>query len=1482
MNVREQLEQLSPEKRALLMQRLRERPSVRPTISTQPRSEGVNTFPLSFAQQRLWFLHQLAPDSAAYNLSFAYRLRGRLDVAMLRCALDEIVRRHEILRATYALVGDSPVQHVAAQFTPELALIEVNETNGEQAVLTHALSEKQKPFALADAPPIRTTLLCLNEQEHVLLLTMHHIIADGWSSGVLAREMVTLYQAFVDEAPSPLAELPIQYTDYAVWQRQDSREAELSEHLNYWKEQLAPPLPTMDLPVDGVWRDSAENKIGQLNYSVPLSLWQEMKTLAHSHQATPFMLILATLSVLLNRYTEQEDIIIGTPIANQNQPQLNDLIGLFLNTLPLRSHVSGHLDFLTLLQQARTIVLDGFAHRDAPFEKIVEAVSPPRDLNRTPIFDILFNFINTPAVSLSLPELTIEWLELPEVEAKYAITLYAQEQENGLDLRLIYRQGLFSNERMAFLLKQLHRLFEQIVADPTVEIQDYSLVLPDDSAVVLPDPTELLETPRYPLVTEAFDAVAARLPNQTALRQGEQIWSYEKLATQARAIAHRLQESGHKPGDVIAVTGLRSFGLIAGMLGVFQSGCVLLNIDPILPDKRRQQMMDLSGAVRQIVIATEPEHVEQLTIVPDVPIMTVDPAAGISTESTPSLAYTITPDDPAYIFFTSGSTGTPKGVLGNHRGLSHFLAWQRETFAIDHTDRAAQLTGISFDVVLRDIFTPLTGGATLCLPDKLSIAPDYIIPWLEREKITLMHTVPSLLQLWLAMGGQEMPLDNLRWIFSAGEALKDGLVQRWYDAFPDSGTFVNIYGPTETTLAKCFHVVNHTPEPGVQPLGTPLPDTQIWVVNPQGKLCGVGEPGEIVIRTPFRSSGYLADSADTFLPNPFTADPADLIYHTGDRGRYRPDGLLEFMGRIDHQVKINGVRIELGEIEAAIIQHPQVQNAAVSVRENEQRKYLVAYLVERPGEAIVLAELYRVLAQQLPNAMVPSNFVKLDSLPLLPNGKINRRALPDPDMNEPEEEDEAVAPRNPFEKIVAGLMAGVLSYNEKVNASDNFFALGAHSLQAIQLVSRVRETFEVDISAQDPFTAPTVAELAKRIQDAGGTLPTSNLPPITPTSRSGLIPFTVGQQATWETMTGGKKSGGLLKRLFGRKTPKAPRSTAGYTSAVQFAGALDVNLLAECFDQVLHRHEILRTHATVKDGQPTLTQNGAASLEIDTAPNHAAVEAAIETLTTHPFDLMSGSLLHARLLTVDAQSHTLLLKLSALIGDAWSLDIFTEELLARYHARVAGKSAESSPTPLQFNDFAAWQTQLLADDTLADQLDYWQTELQADSFPVLMHASHVAPGWRSLRGVAVSAEAFTRLQALAQREGVTPTMWLLSVLELALHTAFTHTRFTINVATANRAQPGTETLIGPLANEFPFIADLDTKQSFRALLHQVRKQELQTMSYRDIPFPTIASQIKLRDAALHTVIRTASLKTPAIRRWRFKKLPTSMQTQPAS
>jgi amino acid adenylation domain-containing protein len=1111
-----------------------------PPIVRVPR-DG-RPLPLSFAQQRLWFLDKLQPGSAAFNLPVALRLAGDLDPARLRRALAGCVRRHEALRTTFGAVAGEPFQRIAPEETAErlpLPRLDLSRlpAPARNAELRRVLAaEATTPFDLEHGPLLRSALCKLAPAEWVLLLDCHHIVTDGWSLQVLMRDLGRLYAAAAAgpaQPPPELPALPVQYADFASWQQRWLAGEARERLLAYWRRQLGGTLPVLDLPTDRL-RPPVQTFAGRSEKAVlPADLADELRALGHRRGATLFMTLFAAWNVLLHRYSGQHDLPIGIPIAGRNRAAVEQLVGMFVNSLVLRTDLGGNPSFDELLARVRQVAIDAFTYQDLPFELLLQELRPERDLSRTPLFQVYFNFQSWPEDTLTLPGLSVSSLTGVEEFSKFDLTLYLVDEPGGpVGLDLVFNTCLFGAPRIAEMLAQYAGLLRQAAARPAAGIDELSLVTAGARAL-LPDPAAPLDAGWIGPVHGFLAAWAARDPEQPAVAFGEASFSYGELEARSNRLAHWLRrEAGVAPrrGDeAVAIYAHRSATLAWAVLGTLKAGGAFVLLDPAYPPARIAEMLRLAQPRAWLQLAAAgplPAALEELVaslpaccrlVLPPWQALAAgapDPLAG---EPASDPGVEVGPDDLACIGFTSGSTGVPKGILGRHGPLSHFLPWQCGRLGLTGDDRFSLLSGLAHDPLQRDLFTPLFLGATLAIPDAAEIAaPGPLAAWMRRQRVSVAHLTPAMGQLLAeaAAPGAAM-LDDLRRVLLVGDVLTRRDVARLRRLAPGAAC-VNLYGSTETQRAVGFHVAGDEPAAGEQrgreilPLGRGMKDVQLLVLRRGSsepapaaeraaapwRLAGIGELGEIAVRSPHLAAGYLGDpeaTAARFLTNPATGTPGDRLYLTGDLGRYLPDGEVAFAGRADTQVKIRGFRIELGEIEAHLGRLPGVREAVVLPTGEAADRRLVAYVVPEPvvgaGAAsappvLDVGELRRHLKQALPAYMVPSGWVLLPRMPLTANGKIDRRALAGLEAARPPAGDGGHrAPQTRAEARIAAIVREVLGV-ERLGVDDNFFDLGGNSLLLVKLQSRLQVAFERPLPVLELFSNPTVASLARHLVPA--------------------------------------------------------------------------------------------------------------------------------------------------------------------------------------------------------------------------------------------------------------------------------------------------------------------------------------------------------------------------------------------------------------
>ncbi|WP_395844890.1 amino acid adenylation domain-containing protein [Archangium violaceum] len=1037
--------------------------------------------PLAFAQQRLWFLDQLEPGSPAYNLPIANRLSGPLNTEALQRAFEELVRRHESLRTTFSARDGQPIQVIAPSLSVPLEVVDLQEVPAaerETRARDLARQEALRPFDLVNGPLLRATLLRLGADDHLLVFVMHHIVSDGWSMGVLVREVATLYVAYASGQQPSLPALPVQYADFALWQRSWLQGEVLDAQLHFWKQQLSGAPAHLELPTDKPRPPVQTFRGDNVRVALPKALSESIKALSMRLGATPFMTLLAGFQVLLHRYSRQDDISVGSPIAGRRDAELEGLIGFFVNTLVLRSRVSPQATIRELLLQVRDTTLAAYEHQDLPFEKLVEQLQPQRDLSRSPFFQVMFVLQNAPTEALRLrQDLTLKPVTLAGGTSKFDWTLALTDTPEGFAGGLEYNIDLFERDTVVRAMEHLRILLEAAVAHPEARLSELSLLSEAEQRKLLVEWNDThADAPRDATIHELFEAQAARTPDALAVLFGQQSLTFRELDTRANQLAHALRGLSVGPDIPVALCVEPSLEMVIGLMGILKAGGTYVPLDPAHPADRLSFMME---DCRAPLLLTQAHLVDTLPAFSGQVLRLDTDWQSLAVHGDAPLRHRTTPDNLAYIIYTSGSTGRPKGVMVPHRGVPNLVQAQAQAFGIRPGSRVLQFASFSFDASVSEVAVTLLSGATLCLARRDALMPGPgLVALLREQAINVVTFPPSLLALLPSEG-----LDSLHTVVSAGEACSPELVSRW--ASPGR-RFLNGYGPTETTV--CATMATCVPNGQRPPIGRPLPNVQLYVLDEHQRPVPIGVPGELYIGGLGVSRGYLNRpelTAEKFIPDPFSGEAGARLYRTGDLVRYRADGNLEYLGRTDFQVKVRGFRIELGELESVLDKHPGIRQSIVIAREDRPGdKRLVAYLAPSSQQAPTTAELRAHLKQHLPEYMVPSAFVVLEQLPLSPNGKVDRRALPTPEATV--SGSDYLAPRTPIEELLAGIWAEVLSV-PRVGIRDNFFELGGHSLLATRVTSRVFQVLERRVSVLTLFQNPTIellAEALRQQQDA--------------------------------------------------------------------------------------------------------------------------------------------------------------------------------------------------------------------------------------------------------------------------------------------------------------------------------------------------------------------------------------------------------------
>jgi amino acid adenylation domain-containing protein len=1427
---------------------LARRGSELPPIQPASRDERV---PLSFAQQRLWFLAQLRDLGTTYHVARRLRLRGALDRDALVRALDRIVGRHEGLRTTFAQVDGVPEQRIApADGGFHLVEHDLAERTDAEAELERLVAEEgHAPFDLEHGPLIRGRLIRVGADDHVLLITMHHIVSDGWSMGVLTRELDTLYGAFRRGAPDPLPALEVQYADYAVWQRRWVDGALLREQAEYWTRTLAGAPELLELPTDHPRPAQMDHAGAQLPLELDAELAAGLKALSRRNGTTLFMTLLAGWAIVLSRLSGQDDVVVGSPMAGRGRPEIEGLIGFFVNTLALRLDLSGAPTVAELLGRVKERVIQAQHNQDIPFEQVVDLVDPARSLAHHPLFQTLFAWQNAPrAGGLSLGGLVAVGVgggggaaALTQAQANRDLSLSLREAGGRIVGHLLYATALFEAETVERFARYLRRVLEEMAAGEARPVAQLALMPAGERVRVLEEwnRTEV-DYPRESCIHQLFEAQAARTPDAVAVvLEGEPL-RYAELDRRANRLAHHLRALGVGPDVRVGISVERGLEMMVGLLAILKAGGAYVPLDPSYPEDRLRYMLE-DGAPAVLLVHGPPAACFAGSGVPAVDL--ADPAAWAHCPDTAPAVPALTPDHLCYVIYTSGSTGRPKGVAIRHRSVANLLAWSQETWRLRPGEAVLQRISFSFDASVRELFWPLATGARIVIARPGSQGdPDYLVDLIRREQIgtaTLAPLLPAFVEHPAAA-----TCTSLRRVINGGEALPASVARRLREVLPDAALY-QMYGPTETTVAASGF--RWTPDcvDAAAPIGRPVPNTRIYVLDPRGEPVPAGVAGEICIGGRGLARGYLdrpALTAERFVPDPFSAGPGARMYRTGDVGRWRREGTLEFLGRGDGQVKVRGFRVELGEIEARLTAHAGVRDAVVAARQDAPgEKRLVAYWV---GEAVPAEALRAHVRERLPEHMVPAAWVRLDALPRTPNGKVDRKALPAPG-GDASAARAYEAPVGGVEQALADIWAEVLGV-ARVGRGDHFFELGGHSLLAVQMISRVRQVLHADVALGQVFTRPLLADFARELESSAR----AELPPIEPAPREGRIPLSFGQQRLW-----------FLEQMgnLGR--------TYHVSKGQRLRGELDRRALVRALDALVARHETLRTVFAQVDGVPEQriapADAGFHLLEHDLA-GRADADAELRRLTAEeadpPFDLERGPLIRGRLIRLAADDHLLVITMHHIVSDGWSMEVLTRELGALYDAFRRGEASPLPPLPVQYADYAVWQRRWVEGRVLQEQAEYWTRTLTGAPELLELPTDRPHPAHVDRRGAKLSVvldeDLTARLTALSRRHGTTLYMTVLAGWATVLSRLSGQDDVMVGSPMAGRGRREIEGLIGFFINTLALRLDLSGAPTAAELLRRVRERALEAQHHQDIPFEQVVERVApVRTLAHHPLFQ---------------------------
>jgi len=1434
------------------------------------RIKRGDRLPLSFAQERLWFLNELDPDSPAYNIAFTIHLSGDLDIDSLQSAVDLLVQRHEALRTRFLSIDGRPHQEILTE-QPVPISIENLDSHDARKWERRLAELSAQSFALDRDPLLRLHVLQGDPQKYLLLVVIHHIVSDGLSNGIFFDELATLYDCVVTGRQSALPELPIQYVDFALWQRQGLKRPALAAQLDYWTEQLHDAPPALELPTDRP-RPSEQMFHGAW-------LWRELsgeraetlRSFGRRRRCTLFMVLLGAFDVLLSRYSGQTDIVVGSPIAGRSWYELDGMIGLFVNTVALRMDLSDDPTFDDLLGRVRRTTLDSQANQDLPFERLVESLRPDRTLSHAPVFQVMFNMTPIPDLTRQSAGVRMRVGRLQDHGVStFDLTLSVGERADGLDLVFEYDRDLFDRQTIERIATHYDYLLSAILDAADTPVSALPLWSADDSAALIdilnPSPGESgpKKTAIAPSVIELFESQVDRQPESVAVECGHDQLTYGELDRRANCVAGQLRAFGIEPGAYVAVCLDRSGELLVAVLGILKAGCAYVPLDATYPAAR---LADMFSVIQPRALITQAAAASALSFV-TVPTILID-GDMVLDEDPDNLASnharwptTPRPADPVYALFTSGSTGTPKAVAVTHGNLAAICrAWQ-DAYALSADDRHLQMASFSFDVFTGDWVRALcSGGSLLLCPHFDLLEPARLYALLRDGHVTCAEFVPAVLRgllAWLKKSGAD--LSFMRLIVVGSDTWHGSEYAALAAIAGPHARVINSYGTAETTIDSTFfeatdaaqcEAIGNAPAP----IGRPFTGSRVYVCDAGLHLVPPGVPGELCIGGTGVALGYIGEPALAaeppveprniqFVADPFV--PGGRLYRTGDRARYLGDGTLVLLGRMDRQIKLRGFRIEPGDIEAALIRQPAVAAGAVGVDADGDSRRLIAY-VEPAAGPIDIDVLRMALRGVLPDYMVPSLFIELDKLPMTPNGKIDRRHLPVPGARLTPARNVSGRPVGPIELVLLELFRDVLGITE-VGVSDSFFDRGGHSLLATQLVSRIRDVLDVELPLRMLFADPTVTGLVAAIGRQSGSAP----PPLRPVplGTDGTAPVSLTQQRLW-----------FLAML----EPNNPAYHLHWS--VRLTGALDRSALSRAVDALVARHDILRTTISIPEGIPEGAPDGEPLQRI---AGHVSVPVEylessrrLEALIALPFDLETGPLLRVHMLECGTNEHILLLVIHHIIADGWSMSVLCDELSQAYNAYRRGalpgwESPGSPGLPVQYADYAVWQREWLMGAELARQTDYWRDCLAGAPELLELPIDRPRPTLQTHAGAwlqtTIPAELTASLHTIGRTENCTLFMVLVAAFDMTLARYSGTTDIVIGTPIAGRSRTELEGLIGFFVNTLVLRTSVDGNPTFREMLGRVRQTALGAYAHQDLPFEKLVEILRPRRSRSHNPI----------------------------
>ncbi|WP_010099279.1 non-ribosomal peptide synthetase [Ornithinibacillus scapharcae] len=1454
-DIYKQLHEWPKEKVELLKQMLEEQGIDIEREVILPLDQQVKEVPVSFAQQRLFILDQLNPGNPAYNMPARSRVKGSFKPENFIQSLNLLIKRHESLRTIFRFSEQrEPIQIVLDELQLDVPIISLTKDHLEEKenkVEKLLYEDTNECFNLQKGPLLRCKIVHYDKEEYLILFNIHHIISDARSLEVLYKELWTIYESLQNKKDHSLPKLPIQYSDYAAWQHRISTNGKMKEQEHYWKKKLAGQHEKLELPADQQRPKDNTFKGGYYQSHLSTTLNDKVKLFCRRKRLTPYMFFMTTFFVLLHKLTGKDEIAIGTPFANRDRVETENLIGFFINTLVMKVDIEESLTFEEVLERVRDVSLEAYENKDIPFEKVVELVNPERDSDQMPLFQVMFNFVKLNQLNHTQSGLTIEPLNgnYEAIYTKFDVTLYTFETETGFKLNMLYNADLYSKSRIMEYINQFHLIIEQVIENPTILLSDISL-LTQEMRTKVENPTKLLKREDQSSIISGFLNQCKRQPDYPAIHYGNQEISYDQLDKISNKVANYLAQQGILKGDHVVIVSQRSPELIYSLIGILKVGASFTILDSIHPEavlEKQLRSIEYQGIIDLSMDYKSQKFTEQ-KIQGSLKAQLFSLNHVLNHYSDDSFLVKISGDDRAYFSLTSGTTGEPKVIQGTHGPVTHFIKWYISKYNMANDDRFSMLSGLSHDPLLRDIFVALWVGGTVCIPHfDHSKEPDKLHEWIEEKKIQVIHLTPGLFSI-LQVAKSQTSLENVRLLGVGGESWTFSEAEKMKEKFPGA-TIINFYGTTETPQVMGIYELDHVHlgKREVVPIERGIEDVQLLILTMNGKQAGLGEIGELVIRTPYLTDGYI-DQALTdqkYISNPFTNNLNDRLYRTGDKARYHIDGKIEIIGRWDEQVKIRGYRVEIPEIEKALISFNKVQKSAVKVAEIGNSHELYAYVQVDDPESVAALEIQHHIEGLLPHYAVPQKIIVLKQLPLNRNGKVDKKSLPVFGEIQDNEHREFTPPSTDLEKRIAQLWQELLNV-KKVGLNDHFFALGGHSLLATQLILLIKETIGVTIPLKAIFEGPTLRQLIEIIeqQEEGSTNNGTYLNKDQSIKRvednPNGYPLSFNQQRLW-----------FLNQLY-------PEQTSYHMySAIKLTGSLNEMALEKSISDIIMRHESLRTNFiySKKDDMPlqVIHREREISIQKHSLVNEKEVDQEnkirniAEDAILANFDLEKDSLLRVVIIQKSELEHLLLIVMHHIISDAWSVGVFNKELVELYNFYHDGVESPLQELNIQYRDFANWQQQSINRDSYQSDLAYWEENLYGLE-PVELPTDYPRKVSLEDRGDRVylrfSKEMTEKLVQLSDANESTIYMTMLSILNLLVYRYTGSNDISIGSPIANRTLKELNPLIGFFVNTLVMRSEVLPSMTFSDLLKQVRGTSLEAFEHQQTPFEAIVDRLQ--------------------------------------